>query len=209
MKATILFFVLIVAAASAQAGQDDLLKRIGLDQRLNETVPLSLKFRDENGQTVQLQRYFGSKPVVLVLAYYECPMLCTQVLNGLLGSLRKSSLDAGRDFQVVVVSINPTESPALAMAKKRQYLNRYNRPGAEEGWHFLTGDEDSIQALARSVGFRYAYDAEQKQYAHAAGIMVVTPLGKLARYFYGIEYSPKDLRLGLIEASAGKIGTLT
>ena len=151
--------------------------------------------------------YFGKKPVILSLVYYECPMLCTQVLNGQVTSLRDISFNVGEQFNVVTVSFNPRETPALAKAKKEMYLSRYGRPGAEEGWHFLTGDPKAIASLADSVGFHYVYDALLNQYAHASGIMVLTPQGKISRYFYGIDYSPRDLRLGLVEASAGKIGT--
>ncbi len=197
------------AAVRAQGteGRPDVLKDVGFDQRLDEQVPLDLTFRDENGQAVALGTYFGTKPVILVLAYYECPMLCTLVLNGLTGALKALPFDIGREFEVVTVSINPADTPALASAKKANYLARYGRLGADAGWHFLTGEADAIARLARAVGFRYTYVPEQKQFAHAAGIMVVTPQGKLARYFYGIEFSPRDLRLGLVEAAAGRIGT--
>jgi protein SCO1/2 len=156
---------------------------------------------------VQLGQYFGSKPVILALVYYECPMLCTLTLNGLAGALKALSFDVGNEFEIVTVSFNPSETPALAAAKKQAYLARYGRPGAERGWHFLTGDEASIQQLTRAVGFRYTYVPEQKQYAHAAGITVLTPRGRIARYFFGVEFAPRDLRLGLIEASNNQIGT--
>ena len=171
---------------------------------MNEQIPLDLNFRDETGKTVRLREYFGEKPVILVLAYYECPMLCTQVLNGLTRSLQGMTLDVGKQFNVVTVSINPRETPELAFAKKRIYAGIYGRPLAEQGWHFLTGDQPSIQELARAVGFRYAFDPESGQYAHASGIMVLTPEGRLSRYFYGIQYHSRDLRLSLVEASAGK-----
>jgi protein SCO1/2 len=193
--------------AGAQEGLPAALKDVGIDQRLNERVPLDLEFKDEAGKTVELRQYFGRKPVVLSLVYYECPMLCTMVLNGMLRSLRALKLDAGRDFEILTVSFNPKETPALAAAKKQTYLERYGRPAAAEGWHFLTGDEDNIRKLTEAVGFRYKYDAERDQYVHASGIMVVTPDGRLARYLYGIEYSARDLRLSLVEASAGRIGS--
>jgi protein SCO1/2 len=193
--------------AGAQEGLPAALKDVGIDQRLNERVPLDLEFKDEAGKTVELRQYFGRKPVVLSLVYYECPMLCTMVLNGMLRSLRALKLDAGRDFEILTVSFNPKETPALAAAKKQTYLERYGRPAAAEGWHFLTGDEDNILKLTEAVGFRYKYDAERDQYVHASGIMVVTPDGRLARYLYGIEYSARDLRLSLVEASAGRIGS--
>lgn len=187
----------------------DALQDIGINQRLNRQVPLDLVFRDESGQTVQLREYFGEKPVILSLVYYECPMLCNLVLNGLLRSLRVLTFDAGQQFEVVTISFDPGETPALAAAKKRQYLQSYGRPGAEDGWHFLTGEESAIQQLSQAVGFQYTYDSEQDQYIHASGIMVLTPQGKLARYFYGVEYAPRDLRFSLVEASANKIGSLT
>ena len=181
------------------------LRNIGVDQNLNAQIPLNLVFRDDSGREMPLSSYFGSRPVVLALVYYQCPMLCTQVLNGMVMSLRGMSLESGRDFDVVTVSIDPTEMPDLAAKKKAEYLRRYAKGTA--GWHFLTGAEPQIKELAHSVGFRYAYDPKTKQYAHASAIMVVTPTGKLSRYFYGIEYAPRDLRLGLIEASENKIGS--
>lgn len=184
-----------------------LLKDVAIDQKLNEAIPLDLTFHDEHGQTVQLRRYFGQKPVILTLVYYNCPMLCTQVLNGLEQSLKNLSLDMGRQFNVVTVSIDPTDRPVLASAKQELYTGLYGRPGAAQGWHFLTGDEPQIKQLANAVGFRYAYDPQSKQYAHVSAIMVLTPSGKISRYFYGIQYPERDLRLGLVEASEGKIGT--
>jgi protein SCO1 len=176
---------------------------------LNERVPLDLVFRDETGKAVRLGDYFGHRPVILNLVYFECPMLCTQVLNGLVSSLKVLSFSVNREFDIVTVSFNPQEGSPLAAAKKESYLNRYGRSGAAGGWHFLTGHEESIQALTRAVGFRYAFDSQTRQYAHASGIMLLTPQGRVSRYFYGIEYSPRDLRLGLVEASAGKIGNVT
>ena len=185
------------------------LNGIGIDQRLNENLPLALPFKDEEGRPVTLGDYFGKRPVVLALVYYNCPMLCTQVLNGLVAALNTVSLDAGRDFDVVAVSFDPRETPAMAAAKKEAYLGRYRKPAAEggAGWHFLTGDEASIAALTKAAGFRYRFDGDLDQFAHASAIMVATPQGRLARYFYGIEYAPRDLRLGLVEASAGRIGS--
>lgn len=183
------------------------LRDVGFDQRLNEQVPLDVVFRDEGGRSVQLGQYLGTKPVILLLAYYRCRRLCPLALEGLVSSLRALSFDIGNQFIVVTVSFDPRDTPALAATKKATYIQRYGRPGAAEGWHFLTGEETSIERLARAVGFRYAYDAEKDQYAHATGIMVLTPQGKIARYFYGIEYSARDLRLGLVEASANKIGS--
>ncbi len=196
-----------VVPGQAENGLPAPLRDVGIDQRLNEQVPLDLVFRDETGRRVQLGEYFGKKPVVLSLVYYQCPMLCTLVLNGLLRSLRAISFDAGNQFNVVTVSFDPRETPRLAAEKKKLYLEMYRRPRAEQGWHFLTGDEPSIQALARAVGFRYVYDPKLGQFAHASGIMVLTPQGRMARYLYGLEYSARELRLGLVEASAGKIGS--
>ena len=181
------------------------LRNIGLDQKLNGQIPLNLVFRDEAGRDARLTSYFGSRPVVLALVYYQCPMLCTQVLNGMVMSLRTMSLESGQDFDVIAVSIDPTETPELAARKKAEYVKRYARGSA--GWHFLTGAEPQIKQLAAAVGFRYAYDPKSKQYAHASAIMLATPSGRLSRYFYGIEYAPRDLRLGLVEASENKIGT--
>ena len=185
----------------------ELLKEIGIEQRLNQRLPLSLPLRDEAGRPLLLGDAFGKRPVILALVYYNCPMLCTQVLNGLIAALNVISLDAGRDFDVVAVSFDPRETPAMAAAKKEAYLSRYKHPAAAAGWRFLTGDAAAIQALTKAVGFRYRYDEKQDQFAHASAIYVVTPDGRLARYFYGIEYAPRDLRLGLVEASAGRIGT--
>lgn len=190
--------------ATAKPG---LLGRIGIDQRLNHQVPLDLTFVDESGRDVRLGDYFGKRPVLLALVYYECPMLCTQVLNGVTGALKVLNFDVGREFDVVAVSINPKEGPGLASAKKQAYLERYGRPGTADGWHFLTGREENIRALANAVGFRYEYDESIKQYAHGAGVELLTPKGVIARYFYGIEYSPRDLRLGIIEASEERIGS--
>jgi len=181
---------------------------VGIDQHLNAQVPLELNFRDETGRAVRLGDYLGSRPVILVFAYYRCPMLCPLVLDGVVKSLRVLSFDAGEQFAVVVVSFADDEAPALAAAKKEQIVRQYARPGAADGWHFLTGEETAIARLTQTVGFRYAYDGKHRQYAHAAGIVVLTPRGRIARYFYGIEFAPRDLRLGLVEAAADKIGTV-
>jgi protein SCO1/2 len=185
----------------------ELLKDVGIDQKLNDSISLDLAFRDEAGRPVTLGQFFAGKPVVLSLVYYYCPMLCTQVLNGMERSLRDVPMDIGKQFSIVTVSIDPTERPALAAAKRALYTGLYGRPGATEGWHFLTGDEPQIKQLANAVGFRYAYDAQSKQFAHASAIMILTPEGRISRYLYGIQYSARDLRLGLVEASEGKIGT--
>jgi protein SCO1/2 len=186
-----------------------ILDNVGLDQHLNQQIPLDLTFNDESGQPVQLQKYFGSKPVILALVYYQCPMLCSQVLNGLAGALNGIvRFNVGRDFNVVTVSFDPRDTPQAAAENKKSYLSRYRRAGAAQGWHFLTGRKDQIDALASAVGFRYAWDPEIKQFAHASGIMLLTPDGRLAQYYYGIEYAPRNIQLGLIEASQGKIGNL-
>ncbi|HEV3163035.1 MAG TPA: SCO family protein [Isosphaeraceae bacterium] len=180
---------------------------VGFDQNLDAQVPLAIPVRDESGRTVLLGDYFGRKPVILTLNYYNCPMLCTIELNGLLRSLRTLTFSAGDQFEIVTLSIDPTETAALAAAKKASYLRRYGRPEAASGWHFLTADAASIKAITRAVGFRYLYDSKSGQYAHPAGILILTPQGRVARYFYGLEYPPRDLRLGLLEASANKIGS--
>ncbi len=194
--------------AHAAEGVPKPLEGVGIDQHLDETIPLSLPFRDEAGNRVTLGEYFGKRPVILAFVYYECPMLCTLVLNGLVRAMRAISLDAGKDFTVVTVSFDPRETPELAAQKKRIYLETYGRKGADAGWHFLTGSTDSIERLTKAAGFRYRYDPKTKQFAHAAGIMVLTPQGRLAKYFYGVEYSPRDLRLALVEAASERIGTL-
>ena len=192
----------VVSSALPQA-----LREIGFDQYIDQRVPLDTTFRDEAGATVRLGDYFGNKPVVLVFAYYDCPMLCTQVINGLSSALGVMSLNPGRDFEIVTVSFNPRDTPASAAAKKASYLERYRRPGAAAGWHFLSGDQANIDRLTRAAGFRYAWDATTKQYAHPSGVIVLTPDGRLSKYLFGIEYGPRDLRLGIVEASAGRIGT--
>ncbi len=185
----------------------EILKEIGIDQRLDAPLPLDAPLRDEAGRAVRLGDYFGKRPVVFALVYYNCPMLCTQVLNGLVGALNTMSLDAGRDFDVVALSFDTRDKASDAAAKKDAYLTRYKRPNASEGWHFLTGDAPSIERVTKAAGFRFKWDEARGQFAHASAIMVATPDGRLARYFYGIEYAPRDLRLGLVEASAGRIGT--
>ena len=201
-------FLLATAHARAQSSLPPILREVRFDQKLNEQVPLDLSFNDEDGHPVKLQDYCKDKPVILVLAYFRCPMLCTQVLNALDRSLETMPLEIGKDFNVVTVSIDPTDTPRLAEVKQALYTGMYNRPGAQHGWHFLTGQDPQIKQLADAVGFRYAYDPDSHQYAHASGIMVLTPDGKISRYCYGIEYKPKDLRLGLVEASQDKIGNL-
>lgn len=211
-KAVLLLVVGAGAAADAAAQSPPnaraVLDEVGIDQRLDAQVPRQLTFRDASGQAVKIDDYLGDKPVVLAPVYYECPMLCTLVLNGLVRALRTLSFDAGDEFDVVAVSFDPDESPQLAEAKKRTYLRKYGRSSSAHGWHFLTGEEPAIRELLAAVGFRYRYDADADQYAHAAGIIVLTPEGRVSRYFYGVEYSARDLRLGLVEASSGNIGTV-
>jgi len=183
-------------------------KDVGFDQKLGGQVPLNLVFKDEEGRTVKLSDYFGKKPVVLNLMYFQCPMLCGMAIEGLLRSLRALSFDAGKEFDVLTVSFDPREGPKLAKEKRTNVLAQYGRPSAEKGWHFLTGDEASIKALTSAVGFRYVWDESQKQFAHATGIVLLTPQGMISRYFFGIEYSTKDLRLGLMDSTSEKIGNL-
>jgi len=183
------------------------LKGVSIDQRLDQPVPLDLIFRDEAGRDVPLASFFHGKPVILALVYYRCPMLCTQILTGLESSLKAVSFSPGRDFEVLAVSFDPKDTPELAASKKQLYVRRYGRPDTANGWHFLTGTEDNIHALTEAVGYHIKYDPATDQWAHASGIMIVTPEGRLSRYFYGVEYAPRDVRLGLVEASANKIGT--
>jgi len=200
-----------VGAEPQQAEKQKLpkiLQEVRIDQRLGAQVPADLEFRDEAGRKVRLGDYFDGKPHILVLAYYKCPKLCTLVLNGLRDGLQQvDSLQIGRDFDVLTVSFNPRETPAIAAAKKRNYVAGYGRPGAEEGWHFLTGQQPAIDQLTRSVGFYYAYDPRSGEFAHSSTLIVLTPQGKVSSYLLGVRYEPKDLRLGLVEASSGKIGS--
>ncbi len=184
------------------------LREVGIDQRLGERVPLDAAFVDDAGRTVTLGDYFeGEKPVVLVMTYFECPMLCTLVLNGLTKTLKTMSFEPGKEFDVVAVSFDPRDTPETAAKKKAVYLKDYGREATAAGWHFLTGDQTAIERVATAVGFRYRWVPEEKQFAHAAAVMVATPDGRLSRYFYGVEYAPRDLRLGLVEASDHKIGS--
>jgi protein SCO1/2 len=182
------------------------LQNVGIEQHLDAQVPADLAFTDDTGRSVKLGDYFGHKPLILNLVYYNCPMLCGEALAGLTGSMRLVKFDVGNEYEVVTVSFNPNETPAIAAEKKKDYLKRYGRPNAAAGWHFLTGPADSINALTKAVGFQYQYDAKLNQYAHATAIMVLTPQGHISRYFYGVDFPPKDLRMGLVEASQGKIG---
>jgi protein SCO1/2 len=220
VKASVLAAVIALAPAAGRAqhagpartaepagARPAILNEIGYDQRLGETVPRDIVLRDESGREVRFGDFLGRKPVVLTLVYYECPMLCTLTLNGLAGALKTLAFDIGREFDVVTVSFDPRETPALAAAKKKAYLARYDRPGAEAGWHFLTGDAAQIARLTGAVGFRYAWDERTRQFAHPSGVVLLAPDGTIARYLYGIEYAPKDLRMGLMEASERRIGT--
>ena len=188
-----------------------ILNGVGIAQNLNQQLPLSLTFTDDQGKQVQLGSYFGKRPAILALVYYQCPMLCSEELNGLTGALQMVSFVPGKDFNVIVVSIDPTEGTELAAAKKRIYLKRYGHPETASGWHFMTGTQPNIDALTKAVGFGYVKipgpDGRLTQFAHASAIQIVTPEGKLAQYYMGVEYSPKDLRLGLVEATANRIGS--
>ena len=184
------------------------LQGVGIDQRLDQEVSLDLMFKDEAGRDVPLSSFFKrGKPVILAPVYYRCPMLCTQILNGLASSLKAVSLVPGKDFEIVAVSFDPKDTPETAASKKQMYMRRYGRAGTANGWHLLTGNEANIKALMDTIGYHYKYDAATDQYAHASGIMVLTPEGRLSRYFYGVEYAPVDVRLGLVEASKNKIGS--
>ena len=194
-------------SGSVSTGLPVVLKDVGIDQRLNEQLPLDAVFKDDQGREVRLGEYFKGKPVVLALVYYSCPMLCNQILNGMLSSVRQVTFNAGEEFQIVAVSFDSRETPQLAATKKQTYVKAYNRNSGNAGWHFLTGDDANIKRVTDAVGFRYKWDEQTNQFAHASGIFVLTPEGKLARYFYGIEYPPRDVRLGLVEASQNHIGT--
>jgi protein SCO1/2 len=183
-----------------------MLKQVGIEQHLDGQIPPGLAFRDESGKAVHLGDYFGKKPAILNLVYYQCPMLCGEVLSGMTSSLGMVNFDIGKEFDVITVSIDPREGPDLAIEKKNTFIQRYRRAGAEKGWHFLTGNQENITALAKAAGFGYEYDEATGQFAHATAIMVLTPEGKISRYLYGVEYPPKDVRLALVEASQHKIG---
>ena len=192
-------------------GIPDPLKRVGIEQKLGENLPLAADFKDENGQIVKLGDYFGKgRPVIVALVYYECPMLCNQVLNGLTGTLKGISFDAGKEFDVIAVSFDAKEfdKPDLAKNKKASYMERYGRPGTEIGWHFLTGTQSSIDAITQATGFKYEWDEKSNQFAHGSAIMLATPDGKLSRYFYGIDYAPRDVKLGIMESADSKVGSV-
>lgn len=192
----------------AATKQIPMLRDVRIDQKLDQQIPLATPFVDEDGKDVTLAQYFGAKPVVLALVYYDCPMLCTQVLNGLSGSLEGLTFSPGKEFELVVVSFDAGETPALAAEKRKNYIRRYGRAGTDSGIHFLTGRKESIDALTNAVGFHYAYDQKLDQFAHPAAITVLTPDGRVSRYLFGIEFAPRDLRLALIEATDRKIGTV-
>ncbi len=183
------------------------LQEVGFTQRLGESIPFDLEVRDEQGESVQLGSYFVDKPVILVPAYYECPMLCTMVINDLTSALRVVPLKPGTDFEVIIYSINPDETPKLALTTKNTTVARYDG-GDGVGWHFLTASQESIDGLSEAIGFRYYFDEKSGEYAHTAGILVLTPDGKIARYFFGLQYPPRELRLAMVEAADEKIGSL-
>ena len=217
MKCRIYFHLLLVltgigapaALCAQQITTPAILNQVGITQNLKARIPPDLVFRDETGKSVRMGDFFGQKPIVLSLVYFDCPALCTEVLNGELRTMKAISLDLGKDFDAVTVSFEPKDTPALAKAKRDVYAGQYGRPGAADHWHFLTGEQQSIDALTNVAGFHYAYDSSIRQYAHAAAILVLTPDGRIDRYFYGVIYPARDVRLGLVDASEGKIGTLT
>jgi protein SCO1/2 len=212
----LLALTLLAASAAAQMNNGIMappantrpprLENVGIEQHLDAQVPPDLIFRDETGKSVKLGDYFGRKPLILNLVYYNCTMLCGEALAGLASAMRLVKFDVGNEFDVVTVSFDPRETPEMAAAKKKDYVARYGRANAAAGWHFLTGAPDSINALTKIVGFQYQYDPKSNQFAHATAIMVLTPQGRISRYFYGVDFPPKDLRMGLVEASQGKIG---
>ena len=226
IKSSVLAFMLLVAAAPsalfAQGGgpmsgggimgppvnqKPPNLEFVGIEQHLNAEVPGDLQFRDETGKTVKFADFFGNgRPVILNLGYYQCPMLCSELMRGLVGSMKALTFNLGKDFDVITVSFDPSETPEMAAAKKSEMMKRYGRAGSEQGWHFLTGEASQINALTKAVGYQYQFDAKTEQYAHAAAIVMLTPDRRVSGYFYGVEFAPKDLRLGLVEASSGKVG---
>jgi protein SCO1/2 len=191
----------------AAQNRPSVLESVGFEPQLNARLPLDLAFRDETGRNIQLREYFTRKPVLLALVYYGCPMLCNQVEQGVVGTLRMLSFSPGRDYEVVFVSFDPRETPDMAVQKKESAMTHFRRPETAGGWHFLTGSKESIDALTEGANFRYSFDQKSRLFAHASGILLLTPDGRISRYFYGVEYPARDVRLGLVEASAGKIGT--
>lgn len=195
----------VAPPSNAAAG---FLQNVGIDQKLGAQVSPDLVFRDETGKEVKLGDYYGKRPIILALVYFDCPMLCTVVLNELTRTLRGLSLNVGESFEVLTVSFDPRETPQLAAEKKASYLKQYGRPGAADGWHFLTGDQESIRQLTSTVGFRYTWDEKQKQFIHSSGLIILTPQGRVSRYFYGIDYAPTDVKFALQEASGNQIGSV-
>jgi len=195
------------SVGKSSSGLPAQLQNVGFEPQLNAQLPLDVNFRDESGRDVQLREYFGRKPVVLALVYYGCPMLCNQVELGVVGSLKMLSFNPARDYEVLFVSFDPRETPDMAAKKKAAALSRFGRPETAAGWHFLTGKEEAVRAVASAANFRYSFDEKHNLFAHASGIMLLTPDGRISRYFYGVEYPSRDVRLGLVDASAGKIGT--
>ena len=194
-------------AGPAASAMPAALQDVGFSPPLNGPMPLDLFFRDETGRSVRLREYFGQKPVVLAFVYYRCPMLCDQVAQGVVGVLRMLSFNPGRDYQVVFVSFDSRETPEMAAEKKKKALAQFRRPEADSGWHFLTGSRESVEAATKAANFRFSFDAKNNLFAHASGVLLLTPDGRISRYFYGVEYPGRDMRLGLVDASAGKIGT--
>jgi len=216
---TILVVTLLAGAAWSQAMSRGILspptnvrppglQHVGIQQNLNEQIPADLTFTDDSGRAVKLGDYYGKKPLILNLVYFTCPMLCGEELNGLESALRILKFDVGKEFEVITVSFDPKDTPDAAAKKKAEILKRYKRAGAEQGWHFLVGNQDSIDKIAKAAGFEFEYDAKSNQFAHTTAIMVLTPQGKIAQYYYGIDYPPKDLRLALVDASQEKIGNV-
>jgi protein SCO1 len=206
----VLIFALCCTAAADTADQPQLPKQlegVGLEQRLNAQAPLEARFRDESGHSVRLGDYFGRRPAIVALVYYRCTMLCNYILNGVVSGLRPLSLRPGRDFDIIAISIDPSEDAQLAASKRDHYAKSYSSRYGTDGWHFLTGEEKDIRAVADAVGFHYRYDPKSQLFLHASGVIVLTPEGRVSRYFYGVEYTPKDLKLGLIEASGRRIGS--
>jgi protein SCO1/2 len=216
------FAVLAGVSADAQPGAPGLrpapgppsnampvpLQQVRFDQKLDAPLPLDTTFKDEHGATVRLGDYFGKRPVIVAFVYYECPMLCTQILNGLVSGVKVLDQTVGTDFDVVAISFDARETPVMAAAKKATYMDQYQRPGSAQGWHFLTGDEAAIAKVTAAAGFQFAWDASTQQFAHASGVVVTTPAGRVARYLFGIEYSPRDLKFALMESSEGRIGSV-
>jgi protein SCO1/2 len=206
--ALLLSLFAITPALLSQDPPAGILTEIGVDQKLDAQLPLDAVFRDEEGRTVALKDYFNSKPVILSFVYFECPMLCTMTLNGLVHSLKPLSFQIGKEFEVVSISIDPAESPSLASRKKESYVKEYGRDGASAGWHFLTGDQESIRRITAAAGYRYKWDQHTRQWAHVSAIVIATPDGRVSQVLHGIEFSPRDVRLSLIKASEYKIGTI-